>query len=119
MERQQKSDNGSLEAINRTHVHYYNRSECSPTSSKWLDLGAENYQGEEWKRLRKRFNPGFAPGHLFSLLPCILDKTSVFMENLDGYAKTGEEFHLNELCVNLTFDIIGMQHTSRLPFYSR
>src|ERR1700761_4435977 len=26
-------------------------------------------EGEVWKRLRKRFNPGFAPAHLVTLLP--------------------------------------------------
>ncbi|KAK0728873.1 cytochrome P450 [Lasiosphaeria miniovina] len=64
-------------------------------------------QGEEWKHLRKRFNPGFAPHHLMTLLPCILDKTRPFLEHLDGYAKTGDEFLLDDLTVNLTFDIIS------------
>ena len=65
-------------------------------------------QDEEWKGLRKRFNPGFAPQHLMTLLPCILDKAWRFLENVDRYARSGEEFALDELCVNLTFDIIGM-----------
>ncbi|KAK0716123.1 cytochrome P450 [Lasiosphaeris hirsuta] len=63
--------------------------------------------GEDWKRLRKVFNPGFAPSHLITLLPAILDKTDIFLEHLDLYAKTGEEFLLNKLLINLTFDIIG------------
>lgn len=41
------------------------------------------------------------------LLPCLLEKTWHFLENLDTYARTGEEFRLADLCVNLTFDIIG------------
>lgn len=65
-------------------------------------------QDEEWRGLRKRFNPGFAPQHLMTLLPCILDKAWRFLENVDRYARSGEEFALDELCVNLTFDIIGM-----------
>ncbi|RHZ43332.1 cytochrome P450 [Aspergillus thermomutatus] len=64
-------------------------------------------EGEEWKSLRKRFNPGFAPQHLLTLLPCILDKTGPFFEALDRYAQSGEEFSLAEICTNLTFDIIG------------
>ncbi|KAJ5154842.1 uncharacterized protein N7500_010281 [Penicillium coprophilum] len=64
-------------------------------------------QDEEWKCLRKQFNPGFAHKHLISLMPCILDKTQIFMTRLDHYASTGEEFSLDELCTNLTFDIIG------------
>ncbi|EMR71667.1 putative cytochrome p450 protein [Eutypa lata UCREL1] len=45
--------------------------------------------GEEWKALRRRFNPGFAPQHLMTLLPCILEKTSKFIEHLDTFARTG------------------------------
>ncbi|KAJ5211048.1 hypothetical protein N7491_010864 [Penicillium cf. griseofulvum] len=62
---------------------------------------------EEWKSLRKQFNPGFAHKHLISLMPCILEKTQIFLTKLDNYASTGEEFQLDELCTNLTFDIIG------------
>ena len=57
--------------------------------------------------MRKRFNPGFAPQHLMTLLPCILDKTSIFLERLDGLASSGTEYPLNKLTINLTFDIIG------------
>jgi len=42
-----------------------------------------------------------------TLLPCILDKTSIFLEHLDRYASSGKEFPLNKLTINLTFDIIG------------
>lgn len=49
-----------------------------------------------------------------TLLPCILDKTWYFLEHLDGYARTGEVFTLDELCTNLTFDIIG--NTLNPPF---
>jgi cytochrome P450 len=41
-------------------------------------------EGEAWKSLRKRFNPGFAPQHLLSLLPVVIDKTSIFMDKLDA-----------------------------------
>ncbi|KAI1352317.1 cytochrome P450 [Xylaria sp. FL0043] len=63
--------------------------------------------GDEWKVLRKRFSPGFAPKHLGTLLPCILDKTSLFISHLDHFARTEAEFPLVPLVVNLTFDIIG------------
>ena len=63
--------------------------------------------GDEWKALRKKFNPGFAPQHLITMLPCILGKTSKFVEHLDAFARTGSEFSLVPLIVNLTFDIIG------------
>ncbi|KAI1078699.1 cytochrome P450 [Whalleya microplaca] len=77
--------------------------------------------GEKWKALRKRFNPGFAPQYLMTLLPCILDKTTSFIEHLDSFVRTGSDFSLVPLGVNLTFDIIGAvvmgedlraQHTS-------
>ncbi|KAI0024019.1 cytochrome P450 [Xylariomycetidae sp. FL0641] len=64
-------------------------------------------QGEEWKALRKRFNPGFAPQHLLSLLPAILDIASLFLEHLETLADSGQEFSLQELATNLTFDVIG------------
>ncbi|KAI0203409.1 cytochrome P450 [Astrocystis sublimbata] len=64
-------------------------------------------QGESWKTLRKRFNPGFAPHHLLSLLPSIIDTSSLFIDHLDRFASSGKEFSLQELATNLTFDIIG------------
>ncbi|KAI0434723.1 cytochrome P450 [Xylaria sp. FL1042] len=66
-------------------------------------LGAD---GEEWKELRKRFNAGFAPQHIITFLPRILDKSFTFLDNLDHFAKTGRCFSLANLTENLTFDII-------------
>lgn len=42
-----------------------------------------------------------------TLLPTILDKTMVFLQRLDGFCETGEEFRMDEVCGALTFDIIG------------
>ncbi|KAI0602681.1 cytochrome P450 [Biscogniauxia sp. FL1348] len=67
-------------------------------------LGAH---GDGWKELRKRYNPAFAPQHLMTLLPCILDKTAILIRHLDALAQTGKEFSLLTLAINLTFDIIG------------
>lgn len=64
-------------------------------------------EAEEWKGLRKRFNPGFAPKHLVTLLHVIMDKAGQFLRNLDRHAASGEAFRLDELCSSLTFDIIG------------
>ncbi|OTA63681.1 cytochrome P450 [Hypoxylon sp. EC38] len=92
-------------------------SKLYPTSTPKSDLGylepvigptsILTLHGEKWKALRKRFNPGFAPHYLMTLLPCILDKTMSFIEHLDSFAKTGRDFPLVLLGVNLTFDIIG------------
>lgn len=74
-------------------------------------------EGEEWKSLRKTFNPGFAPQHLLSLLPQIVDKTRLFLGKLDVLATVpagadaenylSPEFELDPLCTQVTFDIIG------------
>ncbi|KAF9692338.1 hypothetical protein EKO04_009590 [Ascochyta lentis] len=65
------------------------------------------HDGERWKALRKQFNPGFAPQHLVTLLPVIVNKTSIFMEKLDAAARSGAVTEMEGLCVNCTFDIIG------------
>ncbi|KAI0399829.1 cytochrome P450 [Xylaria palmicola] len=62
---------------------------------------------EEWKAIRKRFNSGFAPRHLISLLPVILAKTMRYLDILDTFALTGQAFSLDRHTTNLTFDIIG------------
>ncbi|KAH7401867.1 cytochrome P450 [Phaeosphaeria sp. MPI-PUGE-AT-0046c] len=64
-------------------------------------------EGEDWKALRKRFNPGFAPQHLQSLLPVVLEKTYTFIERLDALAESGVATALEPYCTNVTFDIIG------------
>ncbi|KAF2683403.1 cytochrome P450 [Lentithecium fluviatile CBS 122367] len=64
-------------------------------------------EGESWKALRKRFNLGFAPQHLITLLPAILAKSTTFMSKLDSLAELGEDFDMDPLCTSLTFDIIG------------
>ena len=71
-------------------------------------------QGEKWKSLRKRYNAGFAPSHLLTLLPRIMEKTAFFISNLDALAESGNEFSMEFLCTSLTFDIIGM-HKVLLP----
>jgi cytochrome P450 len=64
-------------------------------------------QTDNWKEVRRRFNPGFAPQHLMTLLPVILDKASLYLDILDGLAKSGEAISLDRITTNLTFDIIG------------
>ncbi|KAK1750162.1 putative sterigmatocystin biosynthesis P450 monooxygenase stcS [Echria macrotheca] len=62
---------------------------------------------EEWKQIRKAFNPGFAPSHLMGMLPAILDKTWIFLRHLDSFVASGEPVALDKPLINLTFDIIG------------
>ncbi|KAI3328552.1 cytochrome P450 [Ustulina deusta] len=61
---------------------------------------------DEWKRLRKRFNAGFAPQQINIFLPRILEKSMTFLGNLDDFVATEKSFSLVELTGNLTFDII-------------
>ena len=56
--------------------------------------------GDSWKWLRKRFNPGFAPQHLISLLPCIVKKAAIFIEHMDTLAREADEFSLVSPIVN-------------------
>lgn len=79
-------------------------------------------EGSDWKDLRRRYNSGFTPQHLWSLLPVVLEKMEPFWNYLDQFAASGEEFSLETLISNLTFDVIGAavmevdlnaQHTDR------
>ncbi|OTB06456.1 hypothetical protein M426DRAFT_258748 [Hypoxylon sp. CI-4A] len=79
-------------------------SKLYPTSTPKSDLGylepvigptsILTLHGERWKSLRKRYNPGFAPQYLMTLLPCILDKTMSFIKHLNTFAKTSSDFQL-------------------------
>ncbi|EFQ96594.1 hypothetical protein PTT_00378 [Pyrenophora teres f. teres 0-1] len=68
--------------------------------------------GEIWRGLRKTFNPGFAPQHLLSLLPVIIDKTYRFVDKLDDLAKSGLAIEMEPCCTNVTFDIISQVITN-------
>ncbi|KAH9908359.1 cytochrome P450 [Xylariomycetidae sp. FL2044] len=65
------------------------------------------YSPPNWKALRKRFNPGFAPQHLLSLLPSITDKAFLFLHHLNDASHSEKQISLQELATNLTFDVIG------------
>ncbi|KAI1477676.1 cytochrome P450 [Daldinia eschscholtzii] len=83
----------------------------SPTWTHMIPLiGATSIlgrEGHEWKDIRKRYNPGFTTQHLWSLLPLILEKMGPFWSCLDQLVASGEEFPLEILISNLTFDVIG------------
>ncbi|KAK8054510.1 hypothetical protein PG994_009577 [Apiospora phragmitis] len=66
------------------------------------------WQNEEWKAIRRRFNPGFAPQHLMTLLPVIVEKMTPYLKNMDEFVRNGKVFSLDEITTNLTFDIIGV-----------
>ncbi|KAL3485872.1 cytochrome P450 monooxygenase [Aspergillus germanicus] len=63
--------------------------------------------GEPWRDTRKMFNTAFAPNHLMTFIPAIMEKIDTFLGVLDGHARSGDEFELGERCTLLTFDVIG------------
>lgn len=67
-------------------------------------VGAE---GNEWKRWRSAFNPGFSASHLMTLVPLIVDQCTIFCETMDRHAKKNDVFRMERETTRLTVDIIG------------
>ena len=73
-------------------------------------LGYDNMvglNGEEWKKMRSMFNPGFALNHLMTLVPGIVDKVLTFVDIVDEHAGKEDVFEMEELATRLTVDIIA------------
>jgi cytochrome P450 len=64
-------------------------------------------EGQQWKKWRTIFNPGFSPSHLLSLVPLMVEDVQVFVENLRERAAKDEIFQLESLTTNLAIDVIG------------
>ncbi|KAG8425928.1 hypothetical protein J3459_008622 [Metarhizium acridum] len=100
------------EQISRPSADFPYSAMKSPSVDRIVDLIGPNSilfkQNERWKAVRKRFNPGFAPQHLMTLLPVILEKAQTYVKILDHFAESGESFALDQHTTNLTFDIIGI-----------
>jgi cytochrome P450 len=52
--------------------------------------------GPHWKKWRSIFNPGFAGGHLMTLVPGIVDQVAIFVERLSELSSKQEPFRLEE-----------------------
>ncbi|KAK5069613.1 hypothetical protein LTR64_008294 [Lithohypha guttulata] len=63
-------------------------------------------EGDNWRTQRRRFNKGFAPAHLHSLVPLIVSKTRIFLDRLKKHVEKGDAFPLKELTTDLTIDVI-------------
>lgn len=102
---------GIAEDITRVSPQYPYSWPKSPTMWSFRDLvGDETLlfkSGPDWKELRRRFNPGFQPKHLNSLLSLIIRETNIFVSRLEGAAKTGEVVRLGEWLRDLAIDVIG------------
>ncbi|KAL8650621.1 MAG: hypothetical protein Q9226_005060 [Calogaya cf. arnoldii] len=75
-------------------------------------------EGEEWKRWRKIYNPGFSAGHIQTLVPTIVEEVGIFVDILKEHARKGDMFSLDEAAINATMDVIGrvaLYVTRRLP----
>jgi cytochrome P450 len=64
-------------------------------------------EGQEWKKWRGIYNPGFSAAHLMTMVPGIVEDTQNFCNVLTKYAEVGGMFKLEEILTKLTVDIIG------------
>lgn len=64
-------------------------------------------EGEEWKKWRSIFNPGFSSGHVLALIPEMLKDMSIFCEILRELAEKQDIFLMDPLTARLSLDIIG------------
>lgn len=63
-------------------------------------------EGDEWRTQRRRFNKGFAPAHLNTLIPFVVSKTKIFLDRLMRHARDGDAFILRDTAADLTTDVI-------------
>lgn len=64
-------------------------------------------EGEEWKRWRKIYNPGFSAGNIQTLVPTIVEEVGIFVDILKDHARRRDMFSLDEAAINATMDVIG------------
>lgn len=80
----------------------YSNKERQPLASQLFSL-----KGEDWKNLRKKFNPLFSSGKLKAMFPTIMTE----VEKLDGYvakvATSGGVFETKEMTYRYILNIIG------------
>lgn len=83
-----------------------------PTVEKFLGRVVGRYnlvsmEGSLWKQWRAKFNPGFSAGQIMSSIPGIVDEVVIFRDLLRERANKNEILQLEELALNLSFDVIG------------
>lgn len=66
-----------------------------------------NMSGQEWKRWRAIFNPGFSPKNLTALIPSFLEEIEEFKDWLEAVAGTDEVVPLDTQACALATDVIG------------
>src|SRR5277367_1960119 len=73
---------------------------CGPTSMIYTE-------GAIWKRARTLFNPGFAIGHLMTLIPGILEDGLNFRQILSKHADSEEILQIEPAARLLAIDVMG------------
>ena len=77
----------------------------------WQSLVLIN--GEQWRTLRRRFNPGFQPHYIHSFVPVVASQTRIFVERLAASARAGETIAVRDYAQDLISDIILQLTTGR------
>ncbi|KAF2497375.1 putative cytochrome P450 [Lophium mytilinum] len=62
--------------------------------------------GAEWKMVRRVLNPGFAISALQQHIPKIIDDAQIFAGILEGHAKKGDVFHMEEAVARVIINIM-------------
>lgn len=64
-------------------------------------------EGQDWKRARATFNPGFSAKNLQSLIPEFVSEIQPFKQRMLKASKTGEVVKLEKWTTSLAVDVIG------------
>ena len=62
--------------------------------------------GEQWRKSRQVFNPGFAPGYLLRQVPAIVEEVVIFQNALREHSKSCRIVQLDPITLDLTLDVI-------------
>lgn len=95
--------------VNPSEQYKYSVPKSDTYDSLMRLIGSESMitkEGEDWKQMRKRFNPGFQPKHIHSLSGSVVSKTELFVDRLKQAAEDGSPFKLANYAKDLTTDII-------------
>jgi cytochrome P450 len=71
-------------------------------------------EGDQWKRLRKMFNPAFAQSHLDTLIPAMVEECEIFAQRLEDVADTGTIIEMNHFTTVLPISSLTNLSGSRL-----
>jgi len=72
-------------------------------------------EGDRWKKLRKMFNPAFAPSHIETFIPIIVDESLIFIDKLNHVADTGDVVQMNMMTTvcDVLFNVLNTESYHR------